>query len=436
MIHRQWQYAFVVTCIVLCGSCGSRSTDQFRDSGQRSGIQAAKPDFVLTEQRPYWFEILLSPQATKEMAANSPKEAEAPQNIKAVPPLYPVQDPSQSQVLPYSPWTMAPRVIALHRTGSFVVAGINRSGFLVFKETPDSFLELYCIEGDDPALRSSSSRAMILTSGHDLGLTPTQQSQTEPQALYPVMWFSWDTYFGTVSGSVPDRLFSILDLTRLKLITLDPVSSAGRPGQEGEAVRWPQAFLNLQGRLSAIEALNLGNDGRWYLKALLTNDFRSYYVSSGFSEPFQEISLGTYQRAMIPRPYESLPKPLKLLLRSFQDSRASTHYPLLSLVQQDVPDTMVFAADPRKRDALPMGGGETEIIKFYGYYDQAVAVIILGDGRGVLARSALEAFALPPLPEGFTYTGLVVLPSWVIASWEEQEAFAVGAAGILVQRVE
>ncbi|MCL2181143.1 MAG: hypothetical protein FWB83_08445 [Treponema sp.] len=40
--------------------------------------------------------------------------------------------------------------------------------------------------------------------------------------------------------------------------------------------------------------------------------------------------------------------------------------------------------------------------------------------------------SLPPLPEGFVYTGLYQSGGNIIASWEEQEEFNIGAAGFVV----
>jgi len=40
--------------------------------------------------------------------------------------------------------------------------------------------------------------------------------------------------------------------------------------------------------------------------------------------------------------------------------------------------------------------------------------------------------SLPPLPEGFVYTGIARVGANIFASWEEQEDFSIGAAGFVV----
>jgi hypothetical protein len=43
-----------------------------------------------------------------------------------------------------------------------------------------------------------------------------------------------------------------------------------------------------------------------------------------------------------------------------------------------------------------------------------------------------EHFSLPPLPDGFFYTGTGTAGGSVVAFWEEQEDFNIGAAGFVV----
>jgi hypothetical protein len=67
--------------------------------------------------------------------------------------------------------------------------------------------------------------------------------------------------------------------------------------------------------------------------------------------------------------------------------------------------------------------------------------VIRPDGRGAWGEAAdadtpcrVESFSLPSLPEGFVYTRIGVTSAVVIAAWEEQESWQVGAAGFLVIR--
>jgi hypothetical protein len=56
------------------------------------------------------------------------------------------------------------------------------------------------------------------------------------------------------------------------------------------------------------------------------------------------------------------------------------------------------------------------------------------DPRGVVYRiggQACERFSLPPLPQGFAYSELFVVPAGVIVAWEESDFTDVGQAGLL-----
>jgi hypothetical protein len=62
-----------------------------------------------------------------------------------------------------------------------------------------------------------------------------------------------------------------------------------------------------------------------------------------------------------------------------------------------------------------------------------VALPDSANGRGFgIKDDVYFSFALPALPVGFVYTGVGLVGNVLIASWEEQEEFAIGAAGIMV----
>jgi hypothetical protein len=44
----------------------------------------------------------------------------------------------------------------------------------------------------------------------------------------------------------------------------------------------------------------------------------------------------------------------------------------------------------------------------------------------------IMSLSLPPLPEGFVYTGLGLSGETLFVSWEEQQGYAIGAAGFMV----
>ena len=72
---------------------------------------------------------------------------------------------------------------------------------------------------------------------------------------------------------------------------------------------------------------------------------------------------------------------------------------------------------------------EFGILSFLG----PLAAALTPDGEGFAFRDGEETrFSLPPLPENFVYTAAGLAGDTVIASWEEQDESAVGAAGFMV----
>jgi hypothetical protein len=82
-----------------------------------------------------------------------------------------------------------------------------------------------------------------------------------------------------------------------------------------------------------------------------------------------------------------------------------------------------------------MGADITELVSASAYYRSGAALALLPDGRGVFrGESHSGEFAFPSLPEGYAYTSVCLAGEnngkyTVIVSWEEQEAWNVGAAG-------
>ncbi|WP_304223420.1 hypothetical protein [Gracilinema caldarium] len=378
--------------------------------------------------------------------------------------LNPIKDPANSQVVPYAPWTAARRIVGFVARSSNAFAGLNREGFLVFEETPAGDLALYKIDGG-AFVEPYCALALMLVPSAELG-TAQNLGQSLSAGSVPALLVARDPYFGDLlngsgttagsgvsSPSVPENPFVYLDWADFSPQAKLP--QAIRP----QAVR-PAAFGI---GLANVEALTRSSDGRWYMKVAQSNataraatadsvspgtasaslvspaaasagseSSKFYYAAPALNKEATRISRGDYQNALYPQPFGNMPRAVQTLMRAFSDSQRKKHYPVLQLLKKDSYGLETFVADPETKNTVPLSGGETEIVKFLGYADSEKALVILPDGRGVIRRSKIEAFELPSLPEGFAYTGVVLINRWLIASWEEQESFAVGAAGFLV----
>ncbi|MFZ5369206.1 MAG: hypothetical protein ACOZCE_13340 [Spirochaetota bacterium] len=381
-----------------------------------------------------------------------------------------ISGPADSQVLPFAPWTIAPRLIGFVVTGSTAIGGLNRNGFLVFEESAEGNLALYRIAGGE-AVSSCSSMTMVLL--------PPSELELESSLPMPALLVAWDPYFADLTSVTASAVSSVTapavaSETSVSPVTPLPAEPLVTLDLRDFSVRSyrPRAFGPAG---TNVEALDRGADGAWYIKAAVLDDtsqggqpeqggearqagqggqtsqggqsgrtsqaqhitgLKEYFAAQSLSNEPVSIGRGAYQTALQPQPFTSLPKMVQQLMRSFTDSQRKNHFPVLHLVRQDRPVQELFVADPGAKNVVPLSGGESEIIKFIGYADDSNAVVVLPDGRGVIRRSSgLAAFSLPQLPDGFVYTGIVMLPHWIIAGWEEQESFAVGSAGFLIVKL-
>ncbi|AEJ20227.1 hypothetical protein [Gracilinema caldarium] len=354
-----------------------------------------------------------------------------------------ISDPSNSQVVPFAPWTTAPRLIGFVASGSSVIAGVNRDGFLLFDESSlgtvsngtninDKTIEqdksertliVYRI-ADETRFTSCSALAIVLIPRSELGL--------DQGPSMPTMLIARDPYFIDITTGSIAEASSLVPAEPFVALDLNDCSLKGAR---------PLAFGPIG---TNIEALNRGADGLWYIKTtrfgtsgqaiqeVNSTSLKQYRSFSNFTHESNHIDRGTYQTALNPQPFTDMPTIVQGLMQSFTDSKRRIHFPILQLLQPEQATHEQFIADPTIKNQAFLVSGENEIITFYGFSDETRAVVILPDGRGVIRRSKVEPFALPPLAEGFVYTGIVMLPHWIIASWEEQESFAVGAAGFLI----
>ena len=182
-----------------------------------------------------------------------------------------------------------------------------------------------------------------------------------------------------------------------------------------------------------IDALRRGADGFWYYRAVRKNAGQPQTAmlrSGDLAGEGERVSLGAFQAAALPEPLAAAPEPLGELLAALfagSDCRAAL------VVSPGFHGSRGFALSRESPAA-------------FGFYspgqDSAGAFLLTafprGDAvlveRGIGTDSALRRFALPPLPEGFAYTGIGMVAGTVVATWEEQDGYSIGAAGFMVIR--
>ena len=179
-----------------------------------------------------------------------------------------------------------------------------------------------------------------------------------------------------------------------------------------------------------IDVLRQG-EGGWFFRALqkIPSQPQMLMLRSGdLVSDGERVSLGAFQNAALPQPLSAAPEPLQEMLAVLFTAGGCR---AIELISPALPGSQSYALD-RESPAL------------WGFFSAASGsaggafILAASAGGGAFfvrqGQSAVHRFSLPPLPEGFVYSGIGVVGDTVIASWEEQDGYSIGAAGFMVLR--
>ncbi|MDR3173717.1 MAG: hypothetical protein LBU19_05665 [Treponema sp.] len=337
---------------------------------------------------PLWFELAA---------------AEGPQLINA---------PGAASLTPFEPWPLVRHIAGFLLREDALFLAVNRDGFLIF--TPRH-------AGEGGAARDGLAlyRAADPPFWQRYTLGAFFLYQDLPAAL-----LYRDDFFADPAAEAPaPPVWGLLP---------------GTPHPAGLEIPAFAAFPPEAGW--DIDALRRGQDGFWYYRSL-QNPVASgfpvprYLRTADLSLPGEETSLAAFQESARPESLAGAPPLLRLVLEeAFKLSgpgkvqTAAVLFSGASSLRRFSPDTALHSADG-------------DLIELSGYYREAGtlpdALVILEDGRGIYGKdrgAGLEmgAFFLPPLQEGFVYTGVAPAGTALIASWEERQGWNIGAAGFMI----
>jgi hypothetical protein len=220
----------------------------------------------------------------------------------------------------------------------------------------------------------------------------------------------------------------------------DRVRALPPGGFEAEALNIP-AFSSLPGNEGwDLESLRRGRDGAWYFRGVRggANPASVYYRAGELSFAGDSVAAGVFRNAVSPYNYEEGPPVLREALEEAAASEGGRM--LIAAIVSPVFDA------PRYYAVGGTGGGElsalpsalpsafTELSGFYLPGRRPSAALLFPDGRLVYAEEdgGVIRASLPGLPEGFAYTRLGAAGTVLLAAWEEQLEWNVGAAGFMV----
>ena len=292
------------------------------------------------------------------------------------------------------PWPLAAHVRFMLAQGRDLLMAVNRDGFIALSLWEGGQVGLYRYAGGE-FWRQYTVGAFAFFNG-------------QPAALL----YGDDRFFDSDAPPPSPRLWTFDRYTGgLKPLALLPLD-----------VFAPQDGWD-------IDVLRRGGDGLWYFRAIkkasaqLEPRPEIRMLRTDLAMEGEQVSLGVFQNAALPEQLSAAPDPLRDMIAGvFAESGSG----LGSVVSPEFQTTRTFAIDREK----------SAIAGFYSNMQEKIFLLAASPaGSALYAQtdsSVMRHFSLPPLPEGFFYTGIGICGDTIIASWEEQDEYSIGAAGFMV----
>jgi hypothetical protein len=335
-----------------------------------------------------------------------------------------IPSPAEASLSPIIPWPLARRAAGiLCRQGQGqgpIILGINREGFLVFAPwAGEEGIALYRVE-NSAYWKDYSVESLFFYNDTPAAMLSRNDYFTDT-GLPPPSPRVWGLRTGAGMGELEIPAFE------------------GLPPADG----WD------------IEELQEGPDGRWYYRGVKKSGARGgigYFRTTDLSLAGEPSSPAAQQNASQPRAPEQAPAPLRQVLEAALASGEAGSR-IAGVVSPEFASLRYYAS------ALAMKNIREDVLICPGYYRSgrdgaAIALIISPAGQGFIGipeedaggsaqgnAPGIREFALPPLPQGFAYTGIACfvteapgggLSLAVLGTWEEQDGWNVGAAGFVL----
>jgi hypothetical protein len=319
-----------------------------------------------------------------------------------------IDAPGAAALLPFEPWPLARHAAGFLIREDALFLAINRDGFLIF--TPryaqagaEGRDGLFLYRAADPLLGEQYTvGSLFLYQDFPAVLLYRNDFFSEPAAEAPSP---------RVRGMVPGTPSPV----GLEVPAFDPF-----PPEAG----WD------------IDTLRSGPDGFWYYRSVLkpstSAPLMRYLRTADLSQPGEETSLAACQESARPESPAGAPPLLQHVLEEAFKLSGPDRSPRAAVLFPGLSGPRFYTSSPDP--------GDGDFIDLSGYYRDTgtfpEALVLLGDGRGIYGRDRgagpeIRTLALPPLQEGFVYTGVAPIGAALIVSWEEQEGWNIGSAGFM-----
>jgi hypothetical protein len=372
---------------VICCACSpARAVDTPRIEPEMPDVAGEQPAAPRREKpfaiiksgtRPFWFEL----------AEGGPRL---------------IASPRHASLEPFIPWKLSRYIAGFLETDHALAAAVNQEGFMIFERGGRGEIIVYYY--NSPAWALYSVAALFRYTG--------------AQSNGPAVLLARDTVFTERDMPPPDPALWFLDKEMMRPFT--PGFFAGFPaasGWEAEAMLWDGA--------------DGGPGGLWYCRLSRRDGANGgpnavFLKTKGLDGTAERVPGTAFLEAARPRETEAAPG---LLERALDEAGALAGNPCTFIaVSPEFASPQVFGTGIQE--------DMTELVGASAYYREGAALALLPDGRGIVEAAGYSGrFALPTLPENYVYTAVSLAPTsgfTIIAAWEEQKDWNVGAAGFMM----
>ncbi len=308
-----------------------------------------------------------------------------------------ISSPEEASLRSFVPWPHSIHIQNMLIDENRLVMAVNRLGFLVFIPWDNNRLGMYSVSDKNDWSPHSIASFFLF--------------DQKPSALL----YRNDFFSNNEDISLPETPVRALIKGNTQPITAEIPAFKDFPSLNG----WD------------IEALDQGKDGAWYFIVVQkSSDIygKFYYKAESLDEQPSPISMGDYWLALEPESVRNAPLLLRETSEKAIGSRSENHSYLIEKLSLNSEYETHYSSH----------SGEGDIVSLFVFSDDNTALAVFSDGSGAAGKKnaddSIETFlyALPELPADFFYTGIALADDTIMASWEEQRSYGVGAAGFVL----
>lgn len=310
-----------------------------------------------------------------------------------------IRGPAEASLEPFEAWPLARRVVGFVVRDGFIAAGANRDGFVGIVARKDGAAAIY--RATDPEVCGPYSIASVFS------------LDGVPAALLYRDRFFVDPEVGPAAVNVVK-----LAAGNPKPVKADLPALAAFPGSAG----WD------------VESIDRAEDGKWHFRAVRTasggGGETAYLVASSLHAAATPSTAAIFRSAREPRSLRGAEPVLRRVLTAAAELVEDGDVAVATALSPGQASVDYFLLSK-----TVSASAAADIERVWACSDGARAYAAFADGRltsaigrdGPVLRSRL-----PVLPEGYAYTALASTGNLLVAAWEEQDGWAVGAAGFVI----